>query len=99
MDMLGLLPRTNRGHLFLLGITDRYKKLAEAISVKHTTASYGARVYSNHFVSLYSIPSFTLTKTRPQFTWKFFTAPCASLRSKLDFTTAYHPQTNGQTEQ
>jgi hypothetical protein len=39
-----------------------------------------------------------LTNNGPQFTAKFFQAVCAELGVKKVFTTAYHPQTNGQVE-
>jgi hypothetical protein len=39
-----------------------------------------------------------LTDNGPQFTAKFFQAVCAELGVKKVFTTAYHPQRNGQVE-
>ena len=43
-------------------------------------------------------PYYVLTDYGPQFVTKFFEAFCSMLGLKHYLTTAYHPQTNGQTE-
>jgi hypothetical protein len=47
---------------------------------------------------VYGPPVSSLTDNGPQFTAKFFQAVCAELGIQKFFTTAYHPQTNGQVE-
>jgi hypothetical protein len=46
----------------------------------------------------YGAPRYVLTDNGSQFTAKFFPAACRKLGIDKVFTTAYHPQTNGQVE-
>jgi hypothetical protein len=52
----------------------------------------------DHWVYTYGAPQHVLTDNGPQFTAKFFHAVCRELGIEKVFTTAYHPQTNGQVE-
>ena len=47
---------------------------------------------------VYGAPQYVLTDNGPQFAAKFFDSVCALLGIRHYLTTAYHPQTNGQTE-
>jgi transposase InsO family protein len=47
---------------------------------------------------VYGLPDSLLTDNGPQFTAKVFQAVCSELGIRKIFTTAYHPQTNGQVE-
>jgi transposase InsO family protein len=57
-----------------------------------------AEAFCDHWVFVYGPPVSLLTDNGPQFAAKFFQAACAELSIKKVFTTAYHPQTNGQVE-
>ena len=98
MDILGPLPRTKHGNRFLLVITDRYSKVTKTVPLRVITALSAARAFLDHWVYAYGAPISLLTDNGPQFTAKFFQAVCAELGVKKVFTTAYHPQTNGQVE-
>jgi Integrase core domain len=98
MDILGPLPRTKHGNRFLLVITDRYSKVTKTIPLRLITALSAARAFLYHWVYAYGAPLSILTDNGPQFTAKFFQAVCAELGVKKVFTTASHPQTNGQVE-
>jgi RNase H-like domain found in reverse transcriptase/Reverse transcriptase (RNA-dependent DNA polymerase)/Integrase zinc binding domain/Integrase core domain/Chromo (CHRromatin Organisation MOdifier) domain/Retroviral aspartyl protease len=98
MDILGPLPKTRHGNRFLLVIADRYSKLTRTVPLRTTTALVVAQAFCDHWVFVYGPPVSLLTDNGPQFTAKFFQAVCAELGIKKLFTTAYHPQTNGQVE-
>jgi RNase H-like domain found in reverse transcriptase/Reverse transcriptase (RNA-dependent DNA polymerase)/Integrase zinc binding domain/Integrase core domain/Chromo (CHRromatin Organisation MOdifier) domain len=98
MDILGPLPRTKHGNRFLLVITDRYSKVTKTVPLRVITAFSTARAFLDHWVYAYGTPLSLLTDNGPQFTAKFFQAVCAELGVKKVFTTAYHPQSNGQVE-
>jgi transposase InsO family protein len=101
MDILGPLPRTKHGNRFLLKISDRFSKVTKTVPLRTVTALSVARAFCDHWdhwVYLYGPPLSLLTYNGPQFTVKFFLAVCTELRIKKIFTTAYHPQTNGQVE-
>jgi hypothetical protein len=99
MDKLGPLPRTKHGNLFLLVIADRFSKVTKTVPLRTITALSVARAFWDHWAYIYGPPASLFTDNGPQFTDKFFQTACAELGIKKVFTTAYHPQTNGQVEQ
>jgi hypothetical protein len=62
------------------------------------TALSVARAFCDQWPYVYGPPVSLLTDNGPQFTAKVFKAVCAELVIHKVFTTAYHPQTNGQVE-
>ena len=98
MDILGPLPRTKHGNRFLLVIADRFSKVTKTVPLRTVTALSVARAFCDHWAYVYGPPVSLLTDNGPQFTAKFFQAVCTELGIKKVFTTAYHPQTNGQVE-
>ncbi|CDF38306.1 unnamed protein product [Chondrus crispus] len=98
MDLLGPLPKTAHGNQHVLVITDRFSKLTHSIPLRTTTASVVASAFLDNWVYVYGAPRYMLTDNGPQFAAKFFDAVCALLGVRPYLTTAYHPQTNGQTE-
>lgn len=97
MDLLGPLPKTLHGNQHVLVIKDRYSKMTRAIPLKQTTASIVAQTFVDNWIMPYGIPATLLTDNGPQFVGTFFAAVCLILGVKQLTTTAYHPQTNGQT--
>jgi hypothetical protein len=57
-----------------------------------------ARIYLKEIVRLHGIPRKIVSDRGTQFTSKFWTSLQKAMGTKLDFSTAYHPQTDGQTE-
>jgi transposase InsO family protein len=98
MDILGPLPRKKHGNRFLLEIADRYTKVTRTVPLRNVTALSVARAFVDQLVHVYGPPVPLLTDNCPQFMAKFFQAACAELGISKVFTTAYHPQTNGQVE-
>jgi RNase H-like domain found in reverse transcriptase/Reverse transcriptase (RNA-dependent DNA polymerase)/Integrase zinc binding domain/Integrase core domain/Chromo (CHRromatin Organisation MOdifier) domain/Retroviral aspartyl protease len=98
LDILGPLPKTEHGNRFLLVITDRFSKLTRTVPLRTITAFVVAKAFCEHWVFAYGPPRHALTDNGTQFTAKFFLAVCRELGIAKVFTTAYHPQTNGQVE-
>ena len=98
MDLLGPFPPTENGSTNILVITDRFSKLAQVTPLASTTAPAVANAFIENWVIPYWLPVSMLTDNGPQFVAKFFEAVCLTLGLKHVTTTAYHPQTNGQTE-
>ena len=93
------LPRTSAGYDSIWVIVDRMTKSAHFLPVKTTfsVARY-ARVYIERIVSLHGIPVSIVSDRGPQFTSRFWRKLHEELGTRLDFSTAFHPQTDGQFE-
>jgi transposase InsO family protein len=98
MDILGPLPRTKHGNRFLLVIADRYSKVTKTIPFRTVTALSVSRAFCEHWAYVNGPPVSLLADNGPQLTVNFFQAVCAELGIQKVFTTANHPQTNGQVE-
>ena len=98
IDILGPLPKARSGCRFLLIVTDRFTKLAQVAPLKRITALNVARAFCEIWVFKYGPPKTLLSDNGRQFTSKFFQAVCRLLGINNAFTSAYHPQTNGQAE-
>jgi hypothetical protein len=98
MDMLGPLPKTEHGNRFLLVISDRFSKLTRTVPLRTITALGVAKAFCYAWVFSYGTPRYLLTDNGTQFNAKFFLSFCRELGISKIFTTAYHPQTNGQVE-
>jgi len=57
-----------------------------------------AEIYIEQVVRLHGIPSTIVSDQDPRFTSKFWESLQAALGTKLRLSSAYHPQTDGQTE-
>lgn len=98
MGLVGPLPKTATGKRFIFVIMDRFSKVALAITIKEKTAPHIASLFMSNLVYPYSIPGSKLTDNGPQFISEFFEFICPSIGVKRNAITAYHAQSNGQTE-
>jgi hypothetical protein len=99
MDFIVGLPRTQKGNDSIWVIVDRLTKVAHFIPVKTTySGDKLAHLYIDNILRLHGIPSRIVSDRGPQFTSRFWKSLHTALGTKLDFSSAYHPQTDGQTE-
>src|SRR5262249_13531582 len=99
MDFVVGLPRTPKGFDSIWVIVDRLTKSAHFLPVKttYTVAQY-ARLYLDRIVTLHGVPVSIISDRGPQFTSRFWQKFQEALGTRLDFSTAFHPQTDGQSE-
>jgi hypothetical protein len=99
MDFIVGLPRTAKGYDSIRVIIDRLTKIAHflLVKVKYTVATY-AELYIARILSLHGVPKTIVSDRGPQFVSKFWKELHKSLGTKLLHSSAYHPQTSGQTE-
>jgi len=99
MDFIVGLPRTQKGYDSIWVIVDRLTKVAHFLPVKTTyNGPKLAELYMERIVCLHGVPKKIVSDRGSQFTSHFWKQIHSSLGTELNFSTAYHPQTDGQTE-
>jgi hypothetical protein len=99
MDFIVGLPRTQAGYDSIWVIVGCLTKVAHFIPVKMTYS--GVRLpelYMSRIVCLHGVPKKIISDRGSQFTSKFWEKLHESMDTKLNFSSAYHLQTDGQTE-
>jgi transposase InsO family protein len=78
---------------------DRWTKVAHFIPVKTTYSKLQlAELYMLRIVCLHGVPKKIVSNRGTQFTSKFWGRLHETLDTQLLFSSAYHPQTDGQTK-
>ena len=99
MDFVVGLPKTMGKYDSIWVIVDRLTKSAHFIPVKVTyNAEKLAKLYISEIVRLHGVPLSIISGRGTQFTSKFWKTLHAELGIRLDLSTAFHPQTDGQSE-
>ena len=80
-------------------MVDRLTKLAHFLAIKTTsTLDQLAQEYVKNIVRLHGVPQTIISNRDSRFTSHFCKCVQAEMGTKLKFSTAFHPQTDGQTE-
>jgi hypothetical protein len=99
MDFINRLPRTPRGNDSIWVIVNRLTKVTHFIPVR---TMYGrdklAKLYIDNILKLHGIPKLIISDQGAQFVSKFYRSLHQALKTNLDFSSTYHPQTDGQTK-
>jgi transposase InsO family protein len=99
MNFIVGLPRTQSGYDSIWVIVDRLTKVANFIPVKTTYSGLQlAELYMSRIVCLHGVPNKIASDRGTQFTLKFWERLRETLDTQLRFSSAYHPQTDGQIE-
>ena len=98
MDIMGPLPRTNRGNLYIVVITDYFTKWVEAFAIPDMTARTIASALIDGFICRYGVPLSIHTDQGAQFESNLFKSICELLDMKKTRTTPYHPSSDGLVE-
>ena len=99
MEFVVGLPKTLGKFDSIWVIVDRLTKYAHFIPVKVTyNAEKLAKLYISEVVRLHGVPLSTISDRGTQFTSMFWKTLHAVLGTRLDLSTAFHPQTDGQSE-
>ena len=99
MDFIVKLPQS-QGYDSILTITDQgCTKMALFLPCNETISAEGvAQLYFNYVFLQFGVPSKVITDRDPRFTSQFMKELCTQLRIEQNVSTAYHPQTDGQSE-
>jgi transposase InsO family protein len=98
MEFIVGLPRTRAGYESIWLVVDRLTKAAHFMPVKTTyNSAVLAELYMSRIVFLHGIPKKIVSDRGTLFTSHFLQQLHESLGTHLKFSSAYHPQTDGQT--
>ena len=99
MDMITQLPRTKQGHDAIVVFVEKFIKLAHYIpTTTDITAPRLATLFIDNIVRLHGLPSNIISDRDPRFTSLFWKSLWKQLGTQLSMSTAFHPQSDGQTE-
>jgi hypothetical protein len=98
MDFIEGLPLSDNANVILVAV-DRLTKYAHFLTLKHPyTTAMVAKVYPDNIVKLHGVPMSIVSDRDKKITSLFWKELIKAVGSKLHYTTAYHPQTDGQSE-
>lgn len=98
MDFIVGLPNSH-GKTTILVVVDRLSKAAHFIALKHPyTSSDIAQIFLDNVYKLHDFPKSIITDRDPIFLSSFWSEFFKLQNVHLHHSTAYHPQTDGQTE-
>ncbi|KAM1037554.1 hypothetical protein ACFX2C_032358 [Malus domestica] len=99
MDFVYKLPRTQNCYDSIWVVVDRLTKSAHFIPVREKySLSRLAKLFISQIVKYHGVPINIISDRDPIFTSKFWIAFQEVLGTRLLYSTAYHPQTDGQSE-
>ena len=99
MDFVTKLPVTRHQNDAIWVIVDRLTKSAHFIPMKETfSMDRLACLYVDNIVALHGVPLSIISDRDSRFTSKFWQSFQKALGTKLNLSSAYHPQTDGQSE-
>jgi len=82
-----------------MAVVDRFTKMAHFIGLnENATTKEVADTYLREVWKLHGLPTEIISDTNAKFSGEFWESLCKSLGIRRKMSTAYHPQTDGQTE-
>jgi len=98
IDLVGPLPELS-GHDGILVIVDRFSKMAHYVPISMNITVQGvAKISGDRVFKDVGLPRKVISDRGPQFVSRFMKELCSQLGVERNPSTAYHPQTDGQTE-
>ncbi|MCO5608666.1 hypothetical protein L7F22_062880 [Adiantum nelumboides] len=99
MDFIFGLPKSIHGNTGIWTIVDRFSKQAHFIPVKKTiNAHQMATLFISQIFKYHGLPSSIVSDRDPRMTSNFWKGLFENLGTRLNFSSVYHPQTDGQSE-
>ncbi|KAI0992997.1 hypothetical protein K3495_g15187, partial [Podosphaera aphanis] len=98
VDFIGPLPESD-GFDCIMVVGCRLTKARHFIPCKTTIDAIGtAKLFYKHIWKHHGFPESVISDRGPQFVAKFWHAVCEQTNTKILLSTAWHPETDGQTE-
>jgi hypothetical protein len=98
MDFVDGLPNS-RGKTTIFVVVDRLSKYAHFVAISHLYSAMSvAQVFFKNIFKLHDMPKSIVCNRDPVFTSHFWKELFRLQGTSFNFSSAYHPQTDGQTE-
>jgi transposase InsO family protein len=98
IDFITKFPRTTRQHDSIMVVVDKLTKASHFVPVKmtHTTTNI-AKIYMREIARLHGIPKTIVSDRDTKFTSNFWRGLFKGFGTNINFSTTYHPQSDGKT--
>ncbi|GJY41652.1 retrotransposon protein, putative, ty3-gypsy subclass [Tanacetum coccineum] len=97
MNFITKLPKSSSGYDTIWVIVDRLTKSAHFLPIREDYKTEKlAKIYVNEIVARHGVPVSIISDRDGRFTSHLWQAFQKALGTRLDMSTAYHPQTDGQ---
>ena len=97
MDFITRLPKNGKQHESVIVVLDKLINETHFILVKYTYKDINiADIFMNEIFRLDGLPKIVISDRDTKFMGNFWKALFKGLCIQLNFSTAYHPQTNGK---
>ncbi|GJU62272.1 putative reverse transcriptase domain-containing protein [Tanacetum coccineum] len=99
MDFVTKLPKSSNGHDMIWVVVDRLTKSAYFLPIREDYKMEKlAKIYTNEIVARHGVPVLIISNRDGRFMSHLWQAFQEELGTRLDMSTTYHPQTDGQCE-
>nr|GFC27763.1 polyprotein, putative [Tanacetum cinerariifolium] len=99
MDFITKLPKTTNGYDTIWMIVDRLTKSSHLLPMRENDPMEKVmKLYMKEVVTRHGVPVSIISDRDGRFTSLFWQALHKALGTRLDMSTAYHPETDGQSE-
>ncbi|XP_060200598.1 uncharacterized protein LOC132628857 [Lycium barbarum] len=98
LDVVGPLPKSSGGHLYILAAIDYFSKWAEAVSLKEVKKENVANFIRVNIIYRFGIPRYILTDNGKPFDNKLMTKVCDLFGFKQRNSSMYYAAANGLAE-
>jgi hypothetical protein len=99
MDFITGLPTSTKQNDAIMVVVDKLSKSTHFIPVNSTCKAIDVtQVFMKEIFKLHGMPKEIMSDRDTKFTSNFWKSLMVGLETKLLFSTAYHPQTDGQTK-
>jgi hypothetical protein len=96
MDFITGLPRIGKQHDSIIAVVEKFTKDAHFIPLKTTHKAMDvANIFMKEVARLDGIPKTIVSDRDPKFTSNFWKGLCKGFKTNLNFSKAYHPNSDG----